>query len=164
MLVGVCSLLILIVFKFNVYRGAVKINEEPIATSTNFIDPTGTINDSYSIVPVINDIEQEASQEVTPWNQNYRSIPLQKPEGGQTPDGVNYTYSPNDASAADLDGDGEYEIVLKWDPSNSKDNSQTGYTGNVYLDGLEMDGTLLWRIDLGRNIRAGCALYSIYGL
>ncbi len=55
----------------------------------------------------------------------------------------------------DLDGDGQYEIIVKWDPSNSKDNSQSGYTGNVYIDAYEMDGTQLWRIDLGKNIRAG---------
>lgn len=70
-------------------------------------------------------------------------------------DNVNYTYHANDASVGDLDGDGEYEIVLKWDPSNAKDNSQSGYTGNVFLDGYELDGTRKWRIDLGRNIRAG---------
>ena len=152
--------------KFNVYRGTLKINEEPIATSTNFIDSSGTVNDSYSVVPVVNGVEQAASKEVTPWNQNYKTIPLQRPEGGTTPDGVSYTYSPNDASAADLDGDGEYELVLKWDPSNSKDNSQSGYTGNVYLDGLKMDGTLLWRIDLGRNIRAGAhyTQFMVYDL
>lgn len=152
--------------KFNVYRGTVKINEVPLAASTNIIDSNGTINDLYSVVPVIDGIEQETSQEATPWSQNYKTIPLQRPEGGQTPDGVNYDYSPNDASAADLDGDGEYELVLKWDPSNSKDNSQSGYTGNVYLDGLEMDGTLLWRIDLGRNIRAGAhyTQFMVYDL
>ena len=49
----------------------------------------------------------------------YLSVPLQIPAGGTTPDGVSYTYTPNDASVGDLDGDGEYEIVLKWDPSNS---------------------------------------------
>ncbi len=152
--------------KFNVYRDAVKINEEPIATSTNFIDFSGTVNDSYSIVPVVDGVEQGTSKVVTPWNQNYKTIPLQRPAGGTTPDGVNYTYSPNDASVGDLDGDGEYEIVLKWDPSNSKDNSQSGYTGNVFLDGLKMDGTLLWRIDLGRNIRAGAhyTQFMVYDL
>jgi rhamnogalacturonan endolyase len=152
--------------KFNIYRGAVKINDEPKATSTNIIDSAGTGNDSYSVVPVINDVEQQASQRISPWNQNYKTIPLQIPEGGQTPDGVKYTYSPNDASVGDLDGDGEYEIVLKWDPSNSKDNAQSGYTGNVYVDGLKMDGTLLWRIDLGRNIRAGAhyTQFMVYDL
>src|SRR5690606_9922709 len=59
------------------------------------------------------------------------------------------------ASVGDVDGDGEYEIILKWDPSNAKDNSQKGYTGNVYLDAYKMNGKKLWRIDLGRNIRAG---------
>jgi rhamnogalacturonan endolyase len=151
---------------FNVYRGASKINQELIASSTNFIDTEGTAADVYSIVPVIKGVEQQASREISSWNHNYKTIPLQRPAGGQTPDGVNYTYSPNDASVGDLDGDGEYEIVLKWDPSNSKDNSQSGYTGDVYLDGLEMDGTLLWRIDLGRNIRAGAhyTQFMVYDL
>ena len=82
-------------------------------------------------------------------------VPIQIPPGGTTPDGVAYTYSANDASVGDLDGDGQYEIVLKWDPSNSKDNSQSGYTGDVYVDAYKLNGTRLWRIDLGRNIRAG---------
>jgi rhamnogalacturonan endolyase len=141
--------------KFNVYRGSTKINDEPLTNSTNIIDSNGTINDTYSVIPVIGGIEQETTQEVTPWAQNYKTVPLQRPDGGQTPDDVDYTYSPNDASVGDLDGDGEYEIVLKWDPTNSKDNSQSGYTGDVFLDGLEMDGTLLWRINLGINVRAG---------
>ena len=151
---------------FNVYRGETKINEQPLAASTNFIDTAGTVSDSYTIVPVIDDVEQEASQEVTPWSQNYMTVPLDRPTGGTTPDNVNYTYSPNDASVGDLDGDGEYEIVLKWDPSNSKDNSQSGYTGNVYLDAYEYDGTHLWRINLGINIRAGAhyTQFMVYDL
>jgi rhamnogalacturonan endolyase len=66
-----------------------------------------------------------------------------------------YTYSPGDASVADLDGDGQYEIVLKWDPSNARDNAQDGFTGNVIIDAYELDGRRLWRINLGTNIRAG---------
>ncbi|KPC67415.1 alpha integrin, partial [Thermoactinomyces vulgaris] len=54
-----------------------------------------------------------------------------------------------------LDGDGQYEYLVKWDPSNAKDNSQSGYTGNVYIDAYRLNGQRLWRIDLGRNIRAG---------
>ena len=64
-------------------------------------------------------------------------------------------YSANDASVGDVDGDGQYEIILKWDPSNSRDNSQAGVTGNVYIDAYRLGGQRLWRIDLGRNIRAG---------
>src|SRR5690606_7363547 len=77
------------------------------------------------------------------------------PAGGTTPAGEWYTYSANDASVGDLDGDGQLEFVVKWEPSNAKDNSQSGYTGNVYIDAYELNGTRLWRIDLGRNIRAG---------
>ncbi len=79
---------------------------------------------------------------------------------------VSYTYNANDCSVGDLDGDGEYEIVLKWDPSNSKDNSQSGYTGNVFLDAYKLDGTFMWRIDLGINIRAGAhyTQFMVYDL
>ncbi len=64
-------------------------------------------------------------------------------------------YYPGDASVGDLDGDGEWEIVLKWDPSDAKDSSQGGNTGRVFLDAYELDGTHMWRIDMGINIRAG---------
>lgn len=85
----------------------------------------------------------------------YLEIPLQKPADGITPAGDTYTYSPNDASIGDVDGDGEYEIILKWDPSNSHDNAHEGYTGEVYIDCYRMNGEQLWRINLGKNIRAG---------
>src|SRR5699024_8292853 len=65
------------------------------------------------------------------------------------------TYAANDISVGDLDGDGEYEIILKWDPSNSKDNAHSGYTGEVFIDAYKLDGRFLWRISLGKNIRAG---------
>ena len=85
----------------------------------------------------------------------YLSIPLTPPPGGTEPDGETYTYTANDVSVGDLDGDGRYELILKWDPTNSHDNSQAGYTGNVFVDAYTLDGKRLWRIDLGRNIRAG---------
>lgn len=151
---------------FNVYRSygtaaPVKRNATPITSSTNFVDTgvafTTTVN--YFVRPVINNVEQVASETFslvanTPIRQ-YLNVPLQIPAGGTTPASENYSYNANDASVGDLDGDGDYEIVLKWDPSNSKDNSQSGYTGNVYVDAYTLEGTRLWRIDLGRNIRAG---------
>ncbi|WP_444547197.1 rhamnogalacturonan lyase [Paenibacillus polymyxa] len=140
---------------FNLYRGSSKVNDAPITSRTNFLDKAGTTSSSYTVRAVVNGAEQAASPAVKVWNNNYLDVPIQQPAGGTTPDHVNYTYNANDASVGDLDGDGEYEIVLKWDPSNSKDNSQSGYTGNVFLDGYELDGTRKWRIDLGRNIRAG---------
>lgn len=150
---------------FNVYRGSTKLNSSPITNSTNYVDNTSS-NSTYIVRPVINGVEQAASESASVWTQPYMAINLQRPSGGTTPDGVAYTYSPNDCSVGDLDGDGQYEIVVKWDPSNSKDNSQSGYTGNVYLDAYEFNGTRLWRIDLGRNIRAGAhyTQFMVYDL
>ena len=109
------------------------------------------------MVPVVNGVEltASASPSVSAWAEGHYDLPLQKPADGVTPKGEAYTYSANDVSVGDVDGDGQYEYVVKWDPSNSKDVSQRGYTGSVYLDTYELDGTLLNRLDLGVNIRAG---------
>lgn len=139
---------------FNVYRGTTKLNATPITTTTNLVD-TVSSNGNYTVRAVVNGVEQSASKAASVWANQFIDIPLQIPAGGTTPDGVIYTYNANDCSVADLDGDGEYEIILKWDPSNSKDNSQSGYTGNVFIDAYKMNGTRLWRIDLGKNVRAG---------
>src|SRR5215204_611818 len=162
---------------FNLYRStgggpALQLNAAPISDSTNFVDTSADLTQSnaYFVRPVVNGTERAPSAAFTlPPNagvQQYLNVPLQIPAGGTTPDGVSYTYSANDASVGDLDGDGQYEIVVKWDPTNAKDNSQSGYTGNVYLDAYKLDGTRLWRIDLGRNIRAGAhyTQFMVYDL
>ncbi len=77
---------------------------------------------------------------------------------------MSITYTANDCSVGDLDGDGEYEIILKWSPSNSKRPPQRGFTGNTYLDAYKMDGTRLWRIDLGPNVRSGAATTNFWSL
>lgn len=88
-------------------------------------------------------------------NVGYHLLDLDLPAGGTNASG-SYTYTPNDCSVGDVDGDGEYELFVKWDPTNSKDNSQSGYTGNVYIDCYKLfTGEKLWRVDLGKNIRAG---------
>jgi rhamnogalacturonan endolyase len=140
---------------FNLYRNGTKVNSSPITGATNYVDPGGTTSSVYTVRPVINGVEGPVSPPAAVWAQNYLMVPLQRPAGGTTPTGESYTYSPNDASVGDLDGDGKYEIVLKWDPSNSKDNAHDGYTGPVIIDAYRLDGTRLWRINLGRNIRAG---------
>ncbi|HOQ03601.1 MAG TPA: DUF5010 C-terminal domain-containing protein [Anaerohalosphaeraceae bacterium] len=151
---------------FNVYRDSVKLNSTPITNSTNYLDTGGTLSSTYRIVPVINGIERKATEPVSVWSTPYLTIPLQVPSGVTTPDGYTCTYSPNDCSVGDLDGDGQYEIIVKWDPDNSKDNSVSGYTGNVYLDAYKLNGTFLWRIDLGINIRAGAhyTQFMVYDL
>jgi rhamnogalacturonan endolyase len=77
-----------------------------------------------------------------------------------------YTYAVGDGSMGDVDGDGEYEFIIKWDPSNAHDNSHFGYTGPVLFDCYKMDGTHLWRINMGRNIRAGAhyTQFMVYDL
>jgi len=126
-----------------------------VTDRTSFTDPDGTNASAYSVTPVVNGIRGAASEPVTPAAQGYLEVPLTKPADGVTPVGEAYTYSANDTSVADVDGDGAYELIVKWDPSNSKDVSQVGYTGEVFLDTYELDGTLLNRLSLGANIRAG---------
>src|SRR5690606_26479174 len=98
---------------------------------------------------VLNGVEQESSESVLPWAQQYKSLQLQRPPSGKTPpnqigsvgktpnnsypEGQDYSYTPNDMSVGDLDGDGEYELLVKWYPSNAQDNSYYGITSNVYL-------------------------------
>jgi hypothetical protein len=140
---------------FNVYRGSTRV-ATGLTTSTNYLDNGAAAEASYTVRAVVGGVEQAASPASLRFTGgSYLDVPIQPPSGGTTPDGVAYTYSANDASVGDLDGDGQYEFVLKWDPSNAKDNSQSGYTGNVYVDAYRLNGTRLWRIDLGRNIRAG---------
>lgn len=151
---------------FNLYRDGKKVNTSPISSSTNYLDINGTTKSTYIVRAVKNGEEQKSSEIAYVWDTNYHSVPLKKPEGGTTPDGVSYTYSANDASVGDIDGDGEYEIILKWDPTNSKDNAHKGYTGNVFLDAYKLSGKHLWRIDLGKNIRAGAhyTQFMVYDL
>ncbi|OME95493.1 rhamnogalacturonan lyase [Paenibacillus amylolyticus] len=151
---------------FNVYRDGTKVNATPITNSTNLQDASGTSSSKYTVRAVVSGTEQAASAVASVWGNNYLSVPLSVPAGGTTPDGVAYTYSANDASAGDLDGDGEYELIVKWDPSNSKDNSQSGYTGEVFIDAYKLNGTRLWRISLGKNIRAGAhyTQFMVYDL
>ncbi len=146
---------------FNVYRDGVKVNGSPIAGSTNFADTGGKSDSVYTVRSIVNGKEHYTNGSAIVWDTSYLDIPIRKPEDGVTPKNEAYSYRANDATVADLDGDGEYEIILKWDPTNSKDNSQSGYTGNVYVDAYKLDGTRLWRIDLGRNIRAGAHYLDI---
>lgn len=139
---------------FNLYRNGKKLNRRPLTTTTNFVDPEGTASSVYTVRS--DDGHHGHSRDFAKvWPGSYSSIPLTRPADGVTPVGEVYTYRANDVSVGDLDGDGEYEVVLKWDPSNAKDNSQSGYTGDVYVDAYKLNGTLLWRVNLGRNIRAG---------
>ena len=126
-----------------------------LANVTNFTDINGTKDSRYAVQTLVNGTVQETSDEIQAWAQPYLSVPLIRPLDQTMPDGKTCTYTPNDCSTADMDGDGDYEIILKWDPSNSHDNSHTGYTGEVFLDCYKTEGVMMWRVSLGKNIRAG---------
>ncbi|NLG18688.1 MAG: pseudouridine synthase [Fibrobacter sp.] len=131
---------------FNIYRGSTKVNTSPITGATNIIDKSGSTSAKYSVRPVIGGVEQAASKEVPVWASNCLTINLQRPSS---------IYAPNDINVSDLDGDGEYELVVKYEPNNTKDNSQSGTVDKVYLHAYKLNGTCLWKIDLGVNIRGG---------
>ena len=151
---------------FNVYRAsgsapAVKLNQEPIKNATCFQDHGAKLDQpvSYFVRAVLNSKEQEAARPFK-FTANaparpYLSVPLQLPAG----------YSANDGSVGDLDGDGEYEIVLKSE-QRPRDTASTGLTGETILQGYKLDGTLLWTINLGKNIREGAhyTQFMVYDL
>ena len=148
--------------QFDLYRSSgggaeVKLNKEPIDRTSDFLDRTVdyTVDNRWTLKATTGEVAiwtRLKGEERNP----YLSVPVCKPEDGEIA-GESFTYTANDCSVGDLDGDGEYEIILKWFPSNSKRPPQRGFTGNTYLDAYKMDGTRLWRIDLGPNVRSGAA-------
>ena len=140
---------------FNVYRNNTRVNNQPITESTNLVDSDGSVDAMYTVHAIINGSEGEPSAPARVWGQNYISIGL------QTPDGC----TPNDASVGDLDGDGEYEIVLHQAP-RGRDNARSGVTGQPIFEAYKLDGTFMWRINLGKNIREGAhyTQFMVYDL
>lgn len=149
---------------FNVYkqspRGPLKLNAVPIKNVTWFLDETGgpSAQRTYLVKALLKGKEVETSAPFTIAagnNKPYLSIPLQTPPG----------YTPNDGSVGDLDGDGTYEIVVHM-TGRAKDNSQAGITDPPIFHAYKLDGTLLWRINLGKNIREGAhyTQFMVYDL
>ena len=139
---------------FNVYRDGKKISE--VATKTNYVD--STIGTNYSVAPVINGVEGEKCNAVTVYNNSYFDIPLLKPDDETIydPSGnelATYSFFPADCSTGDVDGDGEYEIIVKW-TSHERDVGTPAYSGTVHLAAYKLDGTKLWKNDiaLGKNV------------
>ena len=136
-------------------------------SKTNYQDNSGSASAKYQVVTKVDGNQTEQSAEVMPWGKKFLSLKLDRPQGGTDakwtntdvsvgPTTATYAYYPNDMSVGDVDGDGQYELFLKWESTHAQDNSRSlGATGNTFIDCYKLDGTRLWRIDLGKNIRDG---------
>ncbi|MCL1903808.1 MAG: rhamnogalacturonan lyase [Oscillospiraceae bacterium] len=131
---------------FKLYRNGTLIHTTTPTGATNFFDTGGNSSSKYRVDAEFNGEVFHSEDKCRTSNTEYFDIPLNPPSS---------IHSPNDITVGDVDGDGEYEFFLKWVPNNAKDNAQYGVTDNTFIDCMKQDGTRLWRIDLGRNIRSG---------
>ena len=131
---------------FNLYRNDTLIYTSNAGDSTCFLDAGGSASSSYRVDHLENGTVKSSSKCNLTTSNNYFNVPLSKPGS---------VYTPNDCSVGDVDGDGQYELFVKWDPNTSKDNSQKGVTDPCMIDCYRLDGTRLWRINIGTNIRSG---------
>lgn len=129
---------------FNVYRNGTKLNPTPLTKATCFVDTTAPEGAMYTIRVLLNGQERRPSAPVKLVEKPYLSLPLRTPEG----------YHPNDTSVGDLDGDGQYELIVH-QVGRGRDNSQAGPTTPPILQAYKLNGTFLWEINLGKNIREG---------
>ncbi|MBQ8301745.1 MAG: Ig-like domain-containing protein, partial [Clostridia bacterium] len=169
--------------EYDIYKNDTYLATTTGVKGTNYIDESGKITDTYKVVktgadaaavaketavtPVTNHVAATSQYTTLANSFSYVDIPLMRPDPVKSYDGdMSYYYTldsdheggANDASLGDLDGDGDYEMILKWDPTNSKDTVNTGTSGNVYIDAYEITtdtDNFKWRIDLGQSIRAG---------
>lgn len=138
--------------KYNVYRNGTKLNSEPLNVS-NYTDTGGSVSDTYTVRPVVCGVEGTDSKTVTPWADNYIELkaPTRISNDGKTD--ITKDYEPNDATAADLDGDGEYDLIVKMvntqDAAKSYPNDATDFDR---IEAYKLNGTRLWWVDVGRNM------------
>jgi len=162
---------------FDVFRNGQKLNARKLTSGGSMFIDEHPLQGEDAIYEVRGGHHAGSFVLCNDWPADYIPLKLDKPEGGKVPvsatpprqsrrqgqdnrwrgwrDTGEYNYTANDASVGDVDGDGQYEIILKWDPTNSHDNAHDGYTGPTLLDCYRLNGERLWRINLGRNIRSG---------
>ena len=138
---------------FRLYRDNTLIYTSDPGKATSYIDKDGNVKSNYRVETVVGGkvIQTDTCNLKSSAGNSWIDLAMDPPKAQTS--GV--TYRPNDMAPGDVDGDGQYELFVKWDPSNSKDNSQKGKTDKVYIDCYKLNGKRLWRIDLGVNIRAG---------
>lgn len=140
---------------FIVFRNGERITDKPIEDCTCLLDKDGKSGDEYTIKAVKDGKAEKDGATVTALSTEYIPIKIEKPDNYISPRGHVYEYFASDVVPADIDGDGEYEFILKW-MANPRDNSFKGYSGRYYIDAYKIgvEGKL-WRISMGRNIRSG---------
>ena len=132
---------------YNIYRDGTKLNSEPLTVS-NFTDGSGSTSSTYQVEAVVHGVVQAKCAGVKPWAQNYLEI---VPDHGS----LTSKYVPNDVCCADVDGDGELEILMKFDNSSWAGTSyqKAGYNGEYFImEVYKLNGKKLWWIDWGPNM------------
>lgn len=140
--------------KYNLYRDGTRVNAEPLDVS-NFTDTSGSESSQYTVKAVLNGVEQQASKAATVFKSNYKEIKIKHDAS------LKATYEPNDACCADVDGDGEVEILMKF--TNKEEGEQLYPKNGPTIDGVEtkeysmlaclkQDGTVLWWVNCGPNM------------
>ena len=135
---------------FSVYRNGTLVKSD-IAYVTNFLDAEGKAGDTYKV-----ESSKGGEATCTAWDNMFTkiSIPRPAPRKSLAGDLTGY-YRPDDISVGDVDGDGDYELIVKWLPDNQRDSNKNGFASATYIDCYEMNGTQKWRIDVGDGIRSG---------
>lgn len=126
---------------YNIYCDGTVVNSTPVQGASNLLDAGGSTGAVYTIKTVLNGVEYETGESASVWEKNYINIPVRKINGGYD------SYILNDASVGDLDGDGEYEIVVKRLATGGLSSDDYHY-----LEAYELDGTFLWAVNMGPNI------------
>lgn len=132
---------------YNIYRNGTKLNSEPLTVS-NYTDNGGSASSTYQVEAVVRGTAQAKCDPVKPWSQEYLEI---TPNHGS----LTSTYVPNDVCCADVDGDGEIEILMKFDNQSwaNKSYQKSGYNGEYFImEVYKLDGRKLWWIDWGPNM------------
>ena len=135
---------------FSVYRNGSLIKES-IADVTNYLDADGQPGDTYKVVS-----SKGGEAECKAWDNMFTKISIPRPAARKSITGnLTGRYRPDDISVGDVDGDGDYELIVKWFPDNQRDSGKDGIASATYIDCYEMDGTQKWRIDVGDGVRSG---------
>ena len=133
---------------FTVYRDGQQI--ATVSDSTNYLDTSGNMNSQYSVFSSSSSVQCSVVKPLASGS-NFLDIPLAPIDNYVAPDGTSYPYEAKDASVGDLDGDGQYEIVIKRE-ANRQHAGVAGFN-HMFLEAYELDGSVLWRIDMGQNMR-----------